>query len=638
MANQKITGLTADTTPAAADLLHLVADVATTAVNRKVLLSDLFIGITITAAETTASVTPTNLEFNPPNAKRYGLATTATGAVNRLAIANSLAANTAVYIPAGTYTISGAVITIPGGGIVFGDGDGNEQATGSILQRGSGDFLSFFNTDDTLSSFAGITLANFQLQGGTSATWSDVSAKWAIQSHYPFTRIVGVHIEPTADFFGNGIRLHNDNASTNGGSMGCWASSLDHVRFVGTPGTPADNTQIGLDILINGGFVRISNTSVQRSNLGIWIRRGDHIALENVDLENIRSGAAATRTEAAVIVGEVNSEHRVRGFSFKGFIEAAGRAFVLQNVRGAKIYGSYMNATRSFSPSGGADGFIYINSGAKGVSIENNYIETQYNLPDAIFSDGEDYNSEGNTLFVNVTNSSGVPQAYFGGGRVYGGTGTLARGPHRSNDDGVFLDDSAASDAIENVTASGSLIQLTLTAHGLATGGRVWVEGITGTVGAAANLKLWEITKVDNDNITLDGSLHSGAYTSGGNIHTPDLFTSENTFTGTLTGCTTSPTGTIEYTIEGYTVLLEIPAISGTSNTTAATVTGMPIEIRPLTAQTISGVTQDNGTTAAGDLIIGTDGVITLHVGQSATFTSSGTKGISARTIMYRLR
>lgn len=108
-------------------------------------------------------------------------------------------------------------------------------------------------------------------------------------------------------------------------------------------------------------------------------------------------------------------------------------------------------------------------------------------------------------------------------------------------------------------------------------------------------------------------------------------------FTGTLTGCTSSPTGTVEYSISGDVVTLEIPAISATSNTTAATVTGMPTIIRPAAAQTMVAITTDNGTTTFGKLIIGTDGVITLHVGVSATFTNSGTKGIAACTVTYRL-
>lgn len=108
-------------------------------------------------------------------------------------------------------------------------------------------------------------------------------------------------------------------------------------------------------------------------------------------------------------------------------------------------------------------------------------------------------------------------------------------------------------------------------------------------------------------------------------------------YTGSLTGCTTVPTGTIEWSISDRVVTLEIPVITGTSNTTAATVTGMPVAIRPTAAQTCIGITTDNGTSGLARLEIGTGGVITLHVGTSATFTNSGSKGIQATTITYRL-
>lgn len=108
-------------------------------------------------------------------------------------------------------------------------------------------------------------------------------------------------------------------------------------------------------------------------------------------------------------------------------------------------------------------------------------------------------------------------------------------------------------------------------------------------------------------------------------------------YTGTLTGCTTSPTGTVEWSISDRVVTLEIPAITATSNTTAATITGMPVAARPASQQVGIGITQNNGVTGVARIAIGTDGVITLHVGTSATFTGSGGKGVEACSISYRL-
>jgi hypothetical protein len=107
-------------------------------------------------------------------------------------------------------------------------------------------------------------------------------------------------------------------------------------------------------------------------------------------------------------------------------------------------------------------------------------------------------------------------------------------------------------------------------------------------------------------------------------------------YTGTLTGCTTSPTGTIEYSVSGDQITLEIPTISGTSNTTAATVTGMPASIRPIAPQVVVGRTTDNGTDAVSLIDIGTNGTLTLYYAASLTFTGSGTKGTKLCTVTYR--
>lgn len=114
-----------------------------------------------------------------------------------------------------------------------------------------------------------------------------------------------------------------------------------------------------------------------------------------------------------------------------------------------------------------------------------------------------------------------------------------------------------------------------------------------------------------------------------------EAFTS---FTGTLTGCTTSPTGTIQYVAQLHQVTLDIPAIEATSNTTAATITGMPAALRPTNTKTVLALVKDNGTVASGLVQIDSAGVITLQNGiGGGSFTGSGTKGIRAQQITYVL-
>lgn len=112
-------------------------------------------------------------------------------------------------------------------------------------------------------------------------------------------------------------------------------------------------------------------------------------------------------------------------------------------------------------------------------------------------------------------------------------------------------------------------------------------------------------------------------------------------FTGTLTGCTTSPTGTCRYEVNNGVVTLFIPNISGTSNSTACTITGLPAAIQTANDQygTLAMIL-DNGNPFAEQVYVsGGAGTLVLRRNGSDTgFTNSGTKGIRACTIVYRLR
>lgn len=101
-------------------------------------------------------------------------------------------------------------------------------------------------------------------------------------------------------------------------------------------------------------------------------------------------------------------------------------------------------------------------------------------------------------------------------------------------------------------------------------------------------------------------------------------------YTTTLTGCTTSPTGSVTYVINGKMASLQLPAVSATSNTTAMTLTGMPQELRPKTAKTVLVLATNNGASAMAQAVVGTDGVITFSNGIAVgtAFTNTGTKGV----------
>lgn len=112
-----------------------------------------------------------------------------------------------------------------------------------------------------------------------------------------------------------------------------------------------------------------------------------------------------------------------------------------------------------------------------------------------------------------------------------------------------------------------------------------------------------------------------------------------STATMTLTGCTTSPTGTARFVRQNKIVTAYFPAISGTSNTTSATLTGLPAALYPTRDQTVPCLTRD-GTVGlvVATATIGVSGVITLFSDAGGGgFASSGTKGILLQTLSWSI-
>ncbi|MEE9304388.1 MAG: hypothetical protein V3U84_11495 [Thiotrichaceae bacterium] len=110
-------------------------------------------------------------------------------------------------------------------------------------------------------------------------------------------------------------------------------------------------------------------------------------------------------------------------------------------------------------------------------------------------------------------------------------------------------------------------------------------------------------------------------------------------FTGTLTGLTTSPTGTVEWSLSRDEVTIEFPQILATSNSTFMTMTGIPTDIIPTSAQLITIVGQDNAVDIFAKAGIETDGTITFYAGPTVTagsWTATGSKGIQPITATYR--
>ncbi len=122
------------------------------------------------------------------------------------------------------------------------------------------------------------------------------------------------------------------------------------------------------------------------------------------------------------------------------------------------------------------------------------------------------------------------------------------------------------------------------------------------------------------------------------NFNVKSDLSATGSFTGTLTGFTTTPTNTVSYARVGNLVTLRTLGNSATSNATTMTMTGMPANIRPTAAQQGIQLSVINSGTAADGLIsVDVDGTISFFLGHSLSgaFTNSGTKGFLAFVISY---
>ena len=101
-------------------------------------------------------------------------------------------------------------------------------------------------------------------------------------------------------------------------------------------------------------------------------------------------------------------------------------------------------------------------------------------------------------------------------------------------------------------------------------------------------------------------------------------------FTATLTGFTTTVTTAVYWQQIGYMVMWKIEGSTGTSNSTAFGMTGIPTALLPATNTTMPmGYTlSDNGSTVYGDISFGGGGQPVFTKAGSTLWTASGTKGI----------
>lgn len=115
------------------------------------------------------------------------------------------------------------------------------------------------------------------------------------------------------------------------------------------------------------------------------------------------------------------------------------------------------------------------------------------------------------------------------------------------------------------------------------------------------------------------------------------FFTRE--WTPVLSGVTTDPEGEVIYTVSAGVVVLRIPTITGTSDSTIATLTNLPDEIVTARDQICPARIWDNGVLSFGlaRILAGTNFIELSTGADGGLFTASGKKGIEETTICYAL-
>lgn len=110
------------------------------------------------------------------------------------------------------------------------------------------------------------------------------------------------------------------------------------------------------------------------------------------------------------------------------------------------------------------------------------------------------------------------------------------------------------------------LVKITAASHGLSTGNWSWISNIGGVSGTQA---VWQVTVIDANNFTLDNSVFSGTYTSGGTTHKGTKTTSWTTAYGSSSYYTNSTAnGTIQVVDAGdYEVVIQGTMTMATART-----------------------------------------------------------------------
>lgn len=142
-----------------------------------------------------------------------------------------------------------------------------------------------------------------------------------------------------------------------------------------------------------------------------------------------------------------------------------------------------------------------------------------------------------------------------------------------------------------------------------------------------------DLTPASDNTLNLGTNVLRWASINGNPINAITM--SSGTFTCSLTGCTTVPTGTAQYVIVGKIVMVQLPGLTAVSNSNSCSIGGVPLAIQSSLSQLmpIAGIRDNGGALAVGGLQVGNSPTFyTLYNSPMNVtgWTTSGVKGLGA--------
>jgi hypothetical protein len=173
------------------------------------------------------------------------------------------------------------------------------------------------------------------------------------------------------------------------------------------------------------------------------------------------------------------------------------------------------------------------------------------------------------------------------------------------------------------------------------------LEGGTTINDGAGGFFYWNASSTSTDDGGVSTIKPTAAGATGRYIRLTSSASTIGSFTATLAGCTTSPTFTVYYTLEGGPangkVSVMMVGVTGTSNSTSTALTGWPVGLRGLTQSAYSPLLPAEDNTALGVACYATIPALTGNVvltinNASGNWTNSGTKGLLTCSFSYLLK